>query len=219
MLPRESCGSKLVYATGRSLTLYEELKSEVDLLSPDMLITSVGSEIYNPQREMDIDWANQLSEDWDVEIVKEIAHGYQQLKPQPESEQGAFKVSFFLDSQHQNILEDLQKELMQRDIQAKIIYSSDRDVDVLPRNSGKGNALRHIRQQLKILPNRTIACGDSGNDIELFTEDTFGIIVGNARVELIEWYLKNQRANLYLANSNSAAGILEGLRHFKWLNG
>jgi sucrose-6-phosphatase len=216
---RQSYGSKLVYATGRSLTLYEELESEVDLLPPDMLITSVGSEIYNTQREMDSAWANLLSEDWDVQIVRQIADKYDQLRSQRESEQGSFKVSFWLDPHYKTILQDLKEELMTRDIQAQIIYSSDRDVDVLPRNSGKGNALRYIREQLNIPPNRTVACGDSGNDIALFTENTFGIIVGNARAELIEWYRTNQRTNLHLAHSNCAAGILEGLRHFKWLNG
>jgi sucrose-6-phosphatase len=216
---REIYGSKLVYATGRSLQLYEELESEVDLLPPDMLITSVGSEIYNTQREMDIDWANQLSEDWDVQIVRQVASEYPQLRPQPESEQGPFKVSFFLQSEYRTILEDLQLRLRTRNIQAQIIYSSDRDVDVLPRRSGKGRALRHVRNILNMPLNRTVACGDSGNDIAIFTENTFGIIVGNARAELIQWYRANQRANLHLASSNCAAGILEGLRHFGWLNG
>jgi len=223
----KSYGSKLVYATGRSLILYQELKSEVDLLPPDMLITSVGSEIYNTNRVRDINinrvrdigWENIISQDWDVEIVKEIAHGYQQLRPQPESEQGPFKVSFLLDPGHQTILEDLKTELITRDIQAQIIYSSDRDVDVLPRRSGKGNALRYILEKPDMSPNRTVVCGDSGNDIALFTENTFGIIVGNARTELIEWYSKNQRANLYRAKSNCATGILEGLRHLKLLDG
>jgi sucrose-6-phosphatase len=216
---RKIYGSKLVYATGRSLQLYEELESEVDLLPPDMLITSVGSEIYNTQREMDIDWVNQLSEDWDVQIVRQIASKYEQLRPQPESEQGPFKVSFLLDPQSKNILEGLEKELTTRDIQAQIIYSSDRDVDVLPRRSGKGRALRHVRNILNMQLNRTVACGDSGNDIAIFTENIFGIIVGNARAELREWYEANKKDNLYLARSNCAAGILEGLSHFKWLNG
>jgi sucrose-6-phosphatase len=116
-------------------------------------------------------------------------------------------------------LEGLEKELMTRDIQAQIIYSSDRDVDVLPRRSGKGRALRHVRNILNMQLNRTVACGDSGNDIAIFTENIFGIIVGNARAELKEWYEANKKDNLYLARNNCAAGILEGLSHFKWLNG
>jgi sucrose-6-phosphatase len=216
---REAHGSKLVYATGRSLKLYQDLESEVDLLLPDRLITSVGSEIYTADKKMDINWASQLSENWNVEQVKQITSKYEQLKPQPESEQGPFKVSFLLRPEHKSILENVNQELKSKSIKAQIIYSSDKDVDVLPEQSGKGKALSYVRESLGIPCARTVACGDSGNDIALFTENTFGIIVGNARPELREWYEANKRSNLYLARTNCAAGILEGLHHFGWLNG
>lgn len=215
---RDVHNSKLVYATGRSLTLYEKLESEVDLLPPDMLITSVGSEIYTPDKQIDVNWANYLSKDWDVEIVKQIAANYTQLEPQTKSEQGSFKVSFLLKRQHIDILEDLKQELAAQNIKAQVIYSSNRDVDVLPERSGKGKALNYVREALGVPHNRTVVCGDSGNDITLFTENTFGIIVGNARPELKKWYKDNKRKNLYLAKGRCAGGILEGLRHFNWSN-
>jgi sucrose-6-phosphatase len=211
-------GSRLVYATGRSLQLYQNLKSKVDLLSPDMLITSVGSEIYTSDGKIDSNWTNYISQDWDVEKVKQIAGNYDNLESQLASEQGSCKVSFHLRPQYRHILEGLRQELPEENIKAQVIYSSNRDVDVLPERSGKGNALNYVREKLGMPRSRTVACGDSGNDIALFTDkDIFGIIVGNARAELIEWYRKNQRPNLYLAASNSAEGILEGLREFGWI--
>lgn len=214
MQHREIYGSKLVYATGRSLKLYQDLESEVDLLPPDRLITSVGSEIYTADKKMDDNWANHLSENWDVELVRQIAEEYEQLIPQPKSEQGLFKVSFLLKPEYKSILEDLHQKLKAHNIKAHVIYSSNKDVDVLPERSGKGNALSYVREALGIPCTRTVACGDSGNDIALFAENTFGIIVGNARSELKEWYESNKRDNLYLARSSCAAGILEGLRYF-----
>ena len=102
---RGGYGSKLVYATGRSLKLYRELKSEANLLPPDMLITSVGSEIYDANEEMDIAWADRLSANWDLEKVLEIAEQFNPpLIPQPESEQGPFKASFFLRPEYRTIL-------------------------------------------------------------------------------------------------------------------
>lgn len=216
---RETHGSKLVYATGRSLKLYKELESEVCLLPPDRLITSVGSEIYTADKQIDGNWATQLSENWNVEIVRRITGKYEQLKLQPESEQGLFKVSFLLKPQHKAILENVNQELKAENIKAQIIYSSNKDVDVLPEQSGKGKALSYVREMLGMSRSRTVACGDSGNDIALFTENTYGIIVGNARSELREWYEDNKRSNLYLARANCAAGILEGLYHFGWLKG
>jgi sucrose-6-phosphatase len=216
---RRNHGSKLVYATGRSLRLYKDLESEVNLLRPDGLITSVGSEIYTADGEMDGNWANHLSANWDLELVKQITSEYEQLMPQPESEQRPFKVSFLLRPEYRNILEDLEQRLNAQNIKAQVIYSSDRDVDILPERSDKGNALSYARGALDIAWDRTLVCGDSGNDIALFAENenTYGIIVGNARSELIEWYGANKRPKLYLAEGPCAVGVLEGLRHFNLL--
>jgi sucrose-6-phosphatase len=213
----ETYGSKLVYATGRSLKLYRELESEVDLLPPDRLITSVGSEIYTKDRQMDTHWSNHLSENWNVDLVQQITSAYTQLRPQPASEQGAFKVSFLLKPEYANLLADLEQQLLENGVEAQIIYSSDKDLDILPKRSGKGKALSYVRESLGISPERTVACGDSGNDIALFSENTYGIIVGNARAELREWYRANQSPRLYFARSDYAEGILEGLRHFRWI--
>jgi sucrose-6-phosphatase len=213
-------GSKLVYATGRSLQLYQTLRSK--LLQPDMLITSVGSEIYTSDREIDSGWTEHISQDWDVDEVRKIAGSYRNLRPQSTSEQGPFKVSFHLEPQHQDVLEDLRQKLQrlqeEKNIGAQVIYSGGKNLDILPKRSGKGNASRYVRAKLGMPPTSTIACGDSGNDISLFDDrDTFGIIVGNARAELKEWYENNGRDNLYLATNNCAEGILEGLRKFRWL--
>jgi sucrose-6-phosphatase len=218
--------SKLVYATGRSLHLYKELESqEVDLLVPDRLITSVGSEIYTvdkqdrTNKQIDDEWSSHVSANWNVETVWEITSEYGQLIRQPETEQGPYKLSFSLDSRYKSILEELEQRLNNNEtIEAQVIYSSNIDVDVLPARSGKGNALRYVREKLSIPCDRTVACGDSGNDIALFTDTSiYGIIVGNAKKELEDWYWENTRDNLYLAQGNSAAGIIEGLRHFGWL--
>jgi sucrose-6-phosphatase len=214
---RERYGSKLVYATGRSLKLYQDLESEVNLLPPDRLITSVGSEIYTADRQLDENWSSILSQDWNVELVKQIVGNYKQLQPQAESEQGQFKVSFLLRPEHRAILEGLKQELEAQNLKARVIYSSDKDVDILPEHSGKGKALTYVREELNMPCERTVACGDSGNDIALFTENTYGIIVGNARSELRDWYTANKRSTLYLARNSCAAGILEGLNHFGWL--
>jgi sucrose-6-phosphatase len=78
--------------------------------------------------------------------------------------------------------------------------------------------MQFLRQKWQFVAEQTVACGDSGNDIALFAAgEERGIIVGNARPELIQWHSENPADNRYLAKNICAGGILEGLKHFGFL--
>ncbi|MGK7947710.1 MAG: sucrose-phosphate phosphatase [Xenococcaceae cyanobacterium] len=218
---RQQNGTKIVYSTGRSLYLYQQLTTEKSLLSPDALITSVGTEIYfNPtEARRDREWSEVLSDGWNRKKILDIANNYSELTPQPESEQNSFKVSYYLSESAANeVLSNLESELTSQDLDIKLVYSGSKDLDILPRNGDKGLALQFLRNKWEISPEKTVACGDSGNDIALFKGEEKGIIVGNAKPELRQWYLQNQNLTLYLAQAHCAGGILEGLKHFEFVN-
>ena len=59
--------------------------------------------------------------------------------------------------------------------------------------------------------------GDLGNDITLFIANRVGIIVGNARRELLQWHQEHLEGDRYLAQVQYAAGIIEGLNHFGFM--
>lgn len=216
---RQQYGTKLVYSTGRSLTSYRQLTTEKDLLPPDILICAVGTEIYHQDsEEPDSIWFQKLSVGWQRDVVANSAARFVDLTPQPDSEQRPFKVSYFLSEQAAvEVIPDLEALLEEQGIEAQVIFSGGKDLDILPRQANKGMAMTFVRQFLEFEPTRTVACGDSGNDIALFDRHERGIIVGNARPELLHWHRANPSPNRYLALAEYAGGILEGLQHFEFL--
>ena len=94
---RQTYGTKIVYATGRSRALYQELAETARLLEPDALIASVGTEIYlRDSLTPYSDWIDKLSGNWQREQIVSILSQFADLEPQPASEQRPFKVSYYL---------------------------------------------------------------------------------------------------------------------------
>lgn len=217
---RQQFGTKIVYSTGRSRALYHQLTTKKTLLPPDFLILSVGTEIYLTNSDTpDPNWASALSQNWDRDLVVATAAHFADLTPQPDTEQRPFKVSYFLtEAAATEVIPQLETLLKERRLEVQLIYSGSIDLDILPRRANKGMAMGFLRDYLGIAPERTVACGDSGNDLSMFANrDERGIIVGNAMPELLNWHHTNPNPHRYLANGHCAAGILEGLKYFGFL--
>jgi sucrose-6-phosphatase len=217
---RQERGTKIVYATGRSLNSYRELATSAQLLPPDALVSAVGTEIYLDCENIWTAWQQNISPSWERGKISEIATHFADLKLQPVSDQGDFKASYYLsESAAIEIIPRLRQELKQQNILAEIVYSGQKDLDIIPKNSNKGSAVQFLRNYWSIDATQTIVCGDSGNDISLFSYDLeYGILVGNAHQELKLWYEMNATERQYLASANCSAGIIEGLQYFGFVN-
>ncbi|MBD2387041.1 sucrose-phosphate phosphatase [Cylindrospermum sp. FACHB-282] len=217
---RQEHGTKIVYATGRSPILYREIQKEKNLLTPDALVLSVGTEIYlNGSDTTDAGWVEILTPGWDRELVLSITKQFRELVRQPDTEQRPFKVSFFLQQDAAlNVIPKLEAELQKSKLNIKLIYSSGIDLDIVPLTSDKGQAMQFLRRKWEFAAEQTVVCGDSGNDIALFAVgNERGIIVGNARPELLQWHNEYPADYRYLAQNFCAGGIIEGLKYFGFL--
>ncbi len=215
---RQNYGTKIVYATGRSLFLYRQLTTQQSLLPPDALITSVGTEIYLNLNEdiFNSEWAEIIAPGWNRNQVIATAANFSELILQPTSEQALFKVSYYLtESVAEGVLHQLKLVLHERGLDVKLIYSGGKDLDIIPQEADKGLAVQFLQQKWGFDGTKTVVCGDSGNDISLFSVgESRGIIVGNARPELRQWHEVNPNNYRYLAKAKYASGIIEGLPHF-----
>uniref|UniRef100_A0A383VZ45 Sucrose-phosphatase n=1 Tax=Tetradesmus obliquus TaxID=3088 RepID=A0A383VZ45_TETOB len=228
--------SLLVFSTGRSPNLFCQLWDEAPLLTPNVLICSVGSEIFyrTPDGSLlpDKAWEAYLDQGWDRAAVQKLAAKYPQLAPQVASEQRRHKLSFHLQRStpeaDEAVLQGLREGLAAAGLAAKVIYSGGVDVDVLAQGAGKGKALEFILKQLQEAgaypPDGVQVNGDSGNDIELFqVPGVRGCVVSNAHPELRSWATaaldastggSATPATLHLAQQPCAGGIVEALLLF-----
>lgn len=75
--------SLLVFSTGRSPTLYKQLRIEKPMLTPDITIMSVGTEItYGNAMVPDSGWLEFLNQKWDKNIVMDETRKFPELKLQ-----------------------------------------------------------------------------------------------------------------------------------------
>ncbi len=112
-------------------------------------------------------------------------------------------------------LKKLIEELRKNKIKANVIYSHGQFLDILPYRASKGKAIRYLAYRWNIPYENILVAGDSGNDSEMLKGDLLGVVVANYSSELEE--LKNQN-RIYFAKRNYAGGIIDGIKHYHFLN-
>jgi sucrose-6-phosphatase len=144
--------SYLVFSTGRSHVAFENLRKEAPLLTPDLLICSVGTEIYirtEGGEEVDAEWNAELDKGWNRDkIVSTVKSEFDKLTPQSDSEQRPHKVSYHLkaeDVDKKAYVQQLRDKLHGSGLKVKVVYSGGIDVDVLPECASKGLALQFLQ--------------------------------------------------------------------------
>ncbi len=201
-------------ATGRSLESAVNVLKNARVPIPNVLITSVGSEInYSYKLQPDIGWANRIAHLWRREALEQVLSDIPGLTLQPAVNQRKFKLSYNVVSEKMPSLPDLYRLLREHRLHARLIYSHDKFLDVLPVRASKGHAIRYLAYKWELPLENFLVVGDSGNDKEMLLGDTLGIVVGNHGMELEQ--LRGME-RIYFARGHQADGILEGLAHYGW---
>lgn len=202
-------------ATGRSVELTLAVLEEWNVPVPQLLITSVGSQIhYGPHLVEDRGWARHIRYRWDADALRAAMSAVPGVKLQPPRGQGELKISYDVDPDQMPDLRDVRRHIRRSGLRANLIYSHGAYLDLLPIRASKGMALRYLANKWGIPLERCLVAGDSGNDEEMLTGNTLAIVVGNHSDELEK--LRGQ-PRIYFAEGHHAAGILEGLEHYDFL--
>ncbi len=199
-------------ATGRSL---ESALAVLDLWNvppPNVLITSVGSEInHGPDLHPDAGYRNHIRYRWRRSDLVKALTDFPGLQLQPADNQREFKISFDVDPTSFSSVAEMHALLGRHKLHANLIYSHEAYLDVLPVRASKGHAVRYLAYRWGLPLHAFLVAGDSGNDIEMMVGDTLGVVVGNHSPELARL---RGRSKIYFAQGTYAQGILEGLNHY-----
>ena len=198
-----------VVATGRSIVEARRLVRDWALPTPLAWISSVGTEIYiRDEGEMALDrkFSEKIAEGWDALVVDRVLDGHPNLVAQPSYEQRQHKRSYFVEDARS--VAAIERLLYSEGIAARVVFSHDRLLDILPPKAGKAAAMRYLADRFGLPPTHVYAAGDSGNDIDMLTACENAILVGNHAAEVASLAT---RPNVYCSKRGNASGTLEGV--------
>ncbi len=214
---KNHCGFGI--ATGRSLASTTRFIKKMGIPTPDILITSVGTEIHYSHRGMrlveDAYWPQHIDYRWEPEALLDIMQRVPGLKIRAKSEQSRHKISYTYDKTITPTSREIKRLLRTHDLATKIVMTDETCLDLLPIRASKGLAIRYLAMKWGLSLDRILVVGDSGNDEEMLTGDTLGVVVGNHSPELDK--LKN-KPRIYFARGEFALGIIEGLEHYRFFS-
>jgi len=198
----------LIYITGRYYESALSLIKTENLPIPDILVTDVGTSIYIGESfEKDLEWEQRMKANWMPDQIEAIASTIPGLTKQPLQLEN--RCSYYVDEVQP--VEEFTRKLAAFDIPHKLIFSGGRDVDIVPEESGKGQALQYLLAKYKVQDANLLVAGDSGNDLEMLTLGFPSVIVGNAQPELLE---SEAHPLIFRAKKGFAGGIHEAWTHF-----
>lgn len=200
-------------ATGRRLDSALKLIKSHKIPHPDVLITSLGTEIYyGPNLTRDTAWNDHIDYLWRRAKVGVILNDLPGLRLQPKLEQSRYKISYYYDAAKAPDVDEIKQLLFQHEQTVNVVFSFGQYLDILPVRASKGLALRWYAEQWDIPLDHILAAGGSGADEDMIRGNTLAVLVANRHNEELSDLIELER--VYYAQQPYAAGILEAIDYY-----
>jgi len=201
-------------ATGRCLESTIKVLKKHNIPLPDILICSVGTEIYyGPFISRDRGWQQHLTHQWKPHIINNLLSQMDFLNIQEPEAQRRFKISYYMENDP-DLLVKVHRVLQAKRLRYYLNYSHGQFLDILPYRASKGKAIRYLSYKWEIPIANIMVCGNSGSDEDMLRGDSCGLVVGNYSKELE--ILKGHR-RIFFSTKEYARGIIDGIKHYNFL--
>ncbi|URK87665.1 HAD family hydrolase [Rhizobium sp. RCAM05350] len=204
----------LVLNSGRLIEDQKAFIATTALPRPDVYIGGVGTMLqHDNEPSHAAAYSRSIGKGFDRQRIAKALAGIPGIAAQPDVYQHVQKSSWYLRDADTATLADIEERLATAGIAAHFVYSSSRDLDILPDGVDKGAALSWLCRQLGLSHDDVVVAGDTNNDSSMFDlPGVRGIVVGNALAELKA--IAEDRPEIYSARGLIADGVLEGLAHW-----
>lgn len=205
-------------ATGRRLDSALKVIRQHGIPRPDVLITSLGTEIYYSQQlTKDTAWQDYIDHQWRPDKIRHLLSEVCGLQLQAKAEQSDFKISYYYNAQEAPTIEVIRHLLLKNDTDAQCILSFGHFLDILPLRASKGLALRWYADQWGLPLQNILVAGGSGADQDMLRGNTLGVVVANGLSG--ELSSLGEQESVYFAQHFFAGGIIEAIDHYQFLEG
>jgi sucrose-phosphate synthase len=203
--------------TGRGLNSALTALRKQRIPQPDVLITSLGTEIYYaPNLTRDSVWHRHIKHRWNRNDILYILEDLPGLKMQPKNCQTIYKISYFIDPAIAPDIQEINRMLLQHEQIVNVIFSHGQFLDILPYRASKGLALRWAAEQLDIPLENLLVAGGSGADEDMMRGNTRAVVVANRHDEELSELADVEQ--IYFAKNSYAAGIIEAIGHYNFFS-
>jgi sucrose-phosphate synthase len=203
-------------ATGRHLDDAKQLIEELELPRPDLLDTACGTQLhYGPNLTADRSWSKQIGYAWKPQEIRQLLDDQPGFYLQDAKHQSEFKISYEIDPEKSPSVTKIKRILREVGLRAKVVFSLGMYLDIIPVRCGSDLSVRHLLWKWGFAPEHVLVAGDSGNDAGMLLGRTLGVVVGNHSKELNRL---RKRPRIYFAEASHAAGILEGIDYYQFLD-
>src|SRR5207244_9987018 len=109
-----------------------------------------------------------FSKGWDLKRIEQILSSFPGVTRQPPQFLHPYKSSWYLHQAPPEVIENLKRQLADAGSEVTVVYSSMRDLDVLPAKTNKGSALQWLCDKINVPLVNVLVAGDTGNDSSMF---------------------------------------------------
>jgi hydroxymethylpyrimidine pyrophosphatase-like HAD family hydrolase len=210
---RDRRHSALIYVTRRAIHAARAYQNVMGLPRPDVFVAERGSSVapgYGDapiayvDRELDKRWPGIAAVRKDLEVLG----AYMDEVPNTGQRRLAYIPP---DGMPPSELADVMASALDK-LDVDVVQTGDGTVDVVPKNVTSGFTLDRVLEWIEADPEWVVVAADTLRHADLFRPGRRGIVVASADEGLR--HRLAQRPEIYMAERDGAAGLLDGLKHF-----